>query len=485
VKRTHKIAAIACVLAAILGLAAYLTSASGKADSNTTVGSAPTADGDRSRATVGDRDAKPSKREEIETDKATDTDSAPGNDSSAPPPDRAELVVRTVWNDVGTSAANQTILIERQETGIIAFPIVAKTDATGECLIKNLAPGIVLAHTRDFSDTRETVELKAGARSETTILLDRGYRIVGMVVDMAGNGIADAELWAANDDANSRAESDVELHIARPGGYFAGKSGADGSFTIDRVGGYTYLTAWRTGFGFAAADTRPAWTLANVQKANRIPKPGEVQTGPRADIKIRLVLRDGPHEIRGRVLDPNGRALGGAAIHCDARGAKPLLADRSDDKMLPLFARTAADGTFRIPGLTGKECELWVRASPWITERVVRPLAAGGTTEVEIRMRAGVTLAGIVLDPEGKPLDGVQVTIDPGYSYSGKDLAWVLPNATTDSAGRYRIVGIEPGEFKVTAWREAPGGDWMATHTMSGEASQEIPWNPTLALKRR
>ena len=80
------------------------------------------------------------------------------------------------------------------------------------------------------------------------------------------------------------------------------------------------------------------------------------------------------------------------------------------------------------------------------------PGAAAPT--IVIRVLRGAVIAGTVRDPLGMPVASAQVTVKQPIVINGQrrmgDVPNLLvPNATTDDRGRYRIYGLPPGEYTV------------------------------------
>jgi hypothetical protein len=96
-----------------------------------------------------------------------------------------------------------------------------------------------------------------------------------------------------------------------------------------------------------------------------------------------------------------------------------------------------------------------------------RPLQAGTPiqltngqqlTGVDVRLPRGGVIAGHVLDESGEPLPGATVRVlRYEYAQGNRELA-PIGNAQTDDLGAYRVWGLNPGDYYVTASAAAFGG---------------------------
>jgi hypothetical protein len=96
-----------------------------------------------------------------------------------------------------------------------------------------------------------------------------------------------------------------------------------------------------------------------------------------------------------------------------------------------------------------------------------RPLQAGTPiqlanaqqlTGVDFRLPRGGVIAGHVLDESGEPLPGATVRVlRYAYAQGNRELA-PMGNAQTDDLGAYRVWGLDPGDYYVTASAAAFGG---------------------------
>lgn len=117
------------------------------------------------------------------------------------------------------------------------------------------------------------------------------------------------------------------------------------------------------------------------------------------------------------------------------------------------YSRTGDDGTFRIDGLLGGT--YLVRASRDGERAPMPPPTAkvepGGTAAIEIVFLASGSIAGTVVDTDGKPVRAAQVRAT-GSTGSFRNLGY------SGDDGAFRLDGVEPGNQRVTAslgWSQA------------------------------
>jgi protocatechuate 3,4-dioxygenase beta subunit len=143
--------------------------------------------------------------------------------------------------------------------------------------------------------------------------------------------------------------------------------------------------------------------------------------------------------VSGRVLDPQGRAVGAARVYLvsyDARG-----------KALLKQARSAPDGSFAFPALKANERpQVVVAVQEGYGGQAAEIGPQGPRSGLEIRLEAAAELTGKVLDPAGKPIAGVNVGVTGGNWGGRFYLAdpYAVLSAVTDAAGAFRIRGVPP-----------------------------------------
>jgi hypothetical protein len=172
-----------------------------------------------------------------------------------------------------------------------------------------------------------------------------------------------------------------------------------------------------------------------------------------ADSKVDATLEMGrPAALEGTVKDASGEPVAGATVETWMRCGLPfgdgqsvyVIPERVELDGGPI--RTDARGSFRVPAnlMAGSTYRVVVRAdgfgvavSDWIA------LKDGSATLPAMTIRRLRTIAGRVVDRQGRPIGGVQVFETGGG-----------PSATTDETGRFRLVAARPGRSFLVARRE-------------------------------
>lgn len=264
-----------------------------------------------------------------------------------------------------------------------------------------------------------------------TIVLEPGAAISGTVVDDRGSPVEGAEV--SFDSWSTRGElKPWELETN------AVKSDADGRFLlVDRAPGEKLdLSVWHP--DFIAAEVR-----------------GVVV--PREDVLVEL---EGAARVAGRVVDPAGRPVAGARVSAryEVQGGGTFSSESGESD---------AEGRFELPHLGPRRVELLARAEGFRTLEVWLDLEPGETVEdLVLRLAPGALIEGRVLDPWGEPADGVRI-VGQGLGRSS-----LRHTGRTDSTGRFRLDGLDPGPFTLSAIpRQLP----PARRTVEvGEGTEEV-----------
>lgn len=279
------------------------------------------------------------------------------------------------------------------------------------------------------------------------VALRPAMRIAGRAVDADGAPLAGVRLRLL------RAAGGFGVQPPAPSEEVETASGGDGRFRFPAVAaeGGRWLRAELAGYAPEAVLLRPETA-------------GELE----------VVLRSGGG-IAGRLIDRAGAPVPGGRVRiADRRSHDPFAPDGG--LHLGAESTAGADGGFAIGHLAAGRYTLTVD-HPGHDTRLLPPVevAEGRTVDLgEIELAPGGSLAGLVLDPGGRPVDG----------------AWASVVVESDSGGLHRAPGrtAEDGRFELTG---LPLGEplrlsvWTSGHPNEEIAGIVLPLDEPLVVELR
>lgn len=143
------------------------------------------------------------------------------------------------------------------------------------------------------------------------------------------------------------------------------------------------------------------------------------------------------HGIAGRLLGVDGRPVGHGVILLRREGEDEIIAD----------VWLAPGGHFAFPGVEDGLYRLSYKTHPAGSETTTIDGARsvrGWRTDIELRIRPGDTIEGIVFDADGEPRERVCVRTTIGTT---------LTRSYTDYEGRFTVKGLDPARaYRLTTW---------------------------------
>jgi hypothetical protein len=285
--------------------------------------------------------------------------------------------------------------------------------------------------------TRERVDplkVAEGVPAEPVQLVLRpGSAITGSVRDKAGNGVAG---WVIGVRPQSGS--------AGPMAGFLGqgppeRTGPDGSFLLE---------------GLTAGE---AYEITPFSENG----PGPRKSGVVAPAEVEIVVA-GRGRIRGTVVDADsGKPVPDFEVGYEASGMGGMrmrfrMADGRSSPGDPAAVH-ADDGAFVIDDVPAGKWDVQASAGGYQKGRSAGvTVDEGGTAEgVEVRLVRGSSIAGRVIeDRSGKPVIDAAVRAEPASGGMGMPRMIGLDDdgsATTDAEGRFRLEGLSPGSYTLTA----------------------------------
>ena len=302
------------------------------------------------------------------------------------------------------------------------------TDADGGFRVEGVPLGGIVsldASAPGHSTTTRSLMLGEGAADHPPVEIEiaPGALVSGTVVGPDGRPVAGAEVLAiAVDDSTPLATLEARLG---PWGVAmrtaaSARTDADGRFEVDALAvpaRYRFF-ARRDGIVRSALTDPPLAADAPGRHAA-----GAVALRRAASIVV-------------QILDPDGAEVVDARVWVDLMGMDlvPEKGPRARFTLLP-------------PG----DYDVRVAKAPWATAVRRVTVVEGDEAEMTVRLERGVSLEGVVVDDRGTPVAGASVSASSDGDAGG--------GAATDAEGRFRVDGLRPGRYQVSASAQGHGRD--------------------------
>ena len=338
-------------------------------------------------------------------------------------------------------AGDRALLDDDRDAGAgAATAVVAITGSDGRFVLDGLVPGRHHLTIEGGAVFTAEVRFVPVPSDELRLVVARRVAVVGEILD-GGRPVAGATVAIASDTTS---------------GTRTVTSGADGRFAFTELPEGTYRV-W-------------AWKGDLAARAQAAPRLG---TGPFEDL---LLIMEPAAIVVGRVVD---RQTGGGVA------AAVMLTPVADDLMgdeAPRYARTGADGVFRVEGVPHGRWTADAWAPGWITIGSVDFAAGRGRPEVELV--PGGIVEGRVVDAGGRPVAGVVVSAREDARGGGRE---VSAAADDDRLRRFSGRAVMAAPRLAGAAATGPGAAGDARFLPRGELGVllgPIPFPPPLGAAR-
>lgn len=273
-----------------------------------------------------------------------------------------------------------------------------------------------------------------------------------------GPGAAGQEVGAANADAEGR---------------FRVTGLAEGRYTVTARSRPTRRLASAPPPAAAGAEAAPA---GDPDPDSPALERAEVRSVPAGGPFLELVLAPGPG-LSGRVVDAAGQAV--PRFRARAGQGNESFDGRFDDP----------SGTFELEGPFAGTWTVRVEAEGHVQIETLS-VEVPQTEALVIRLERAARLSGRVVDPDGRPAAGAQVSLRHGAGRTGMFFggggagaatARRSISATSDAQGHFDLDDVAPGDARLSATH----GAWSASEEQALELAPGVPITDlTLALRR-
>lgn len=323
---------------------------------------------------------------------------------------------------------------------------VAACSADGAWSAASVAPGSysLQATAPGFAESEVSlVEVARGERGQVEFTLAPQSPLAGRVVDPLGKPVDGAEITVRQEAQRlepgmTRKERAQSLLLRRKA---TARSASDGTFKVDGLAAGPYsVSVAKEGFGH---------------------RPQTVQA-PDEKVELRLLAAG---VVRGEVVDERGLPVPGASLELTARSdRRPPAAGQAGRKAAGTPGRTArqsahadAQGRFRFADLADGAWTLEAvpRGEKW-TEASAYGLAAvevqpGAEAEVRLALAATLSIAGVVVDTAGRPVEGAKVTLAGEDRERSGGRMPSFRTATSAADGMFALRGLTKGAYRLSA----------------------------------
>jgi protocatechuate 3,4-dioxygenase beta subunit len=304
----------------------------------------------------------------------------------------------------------------------------AVTDADGKFSVSHLASGNygVGATAPGFVAGANSVDLASA--SNVTVEVEPELTIEGTVKFADGTPVVGAQINAARDNPNNQQQEN--------------NAGSNG-YSMTGSGGRFRLTGLSS--GLFRINVSGDWQgELNIRSKRTDP----ISAGS-TDAKI---VVDAGGLITGRVMDPQKKGLAGIWIYATPEQKDGKQVDGADQRNV----RTKDDGTFSVGGLsdaatyqlTVQANQGWDMAGGSTLKNAILKGVAVGTANLEVVLEEGLTITGVVLDAENKPVGSAYLQCQL-MNPDGKG-SRMNRNAMTDEKGAFTIAGLESGDCQIS-----------------------------------
>ena len=320
----------------------------------------------------------------------------------------------------------------------------------------------VAAYTDKLAHSMTWISVGAGETNEKIVLVV-GAPVSGKVVDDHGAPVAGARVtYHGASDWSQQADERYDGALTGPDGVFRFSSIAAGSFR------------------FAAGKTELAGGISGL-----ITLDGKTE---RAGVTITL---SAGATVRGHVVDASKQPVAAARVRIGISSKRGMIFES------PRQVYSDGNGAFEIKGLARRELAAVAMHETGASQTQQLDTTRGDVGDVTLVIDVTGVIAGIVVDSAGQPIEGAQVSAGPDFRDSKAMADFTqfrlrgFPQELTDATGTFKLTGLAPGSYQLSAGRTRRGvanpfggrGTGDGTYAVTGTTDVRLVLQPEGGVK--
>lgn len=235
----------------------------------------------------------------------------------------------------------------------------------------------------------------------------------------------------------------------------------------------------------APAAARQVGSIATADPAPTETTPADPVTGPRD----RPHLPTGTARVSGRIVDvESGRPLRKARVRLHSEAFPEGRGASTDDDGRYVFEDLPA-GKYHLVVRKGSYVPSgYGQGDPYEAPRLLELAPGQKLPNIDVGLQRGGVIAGRITDEIGEPVPNIGVRVLRMYRMEGRRR--LVPggsgfSSTTDDRGYYRVFGLSPGEYYVSASGLDSGGPGMHMDDVEGPVRTYFPGTPVIDEAQR
>ena len=309
--------------------------------------------------------------------------------------------------------------------------------------------------------TEATLEGVEAGTDDVMVSLSRKRVITGAVVDADGKALKGVRFQVTKQQGGQT----ISFSSSRTSGEDANVTDVGGKFSLTVREGAKYVIT------FTSPPLLPQKAIVDLSPGSKPPEP------------LKIVMMPG-YKVTGAVVGGQGKPVAGLTVRASSGGYEGMFTGMSEDSEGQGGGEpkpTDAQGRFLIDGVPAGVVKLNVFSKTNDQQKMIASkevmVAKDKPTDVEIRLPEMGSVKGRVVDAEGKPMEGCQITLmsplNPASHHS----------AQSGEDGEFAIADVAAGKY-MAMWFDMRSGSYTPSAPVAVEVTAGKTTEVSLSPKK-